>query len=152
MPPKRKQGRAALEAAVLKQAGLGVGAEEEELSGAVLETEAEARAAAARVLELDALVKPLERELKELLPSLREYMVREGCGALLLPGGGGVELRTTQVARLNQALLPPAILAAARVSTTLHTLVRKPDLASVAQGVLGAAGAAGPPPKRAKRS
>ena len=79
-------------------------------------------------------------------------MVREGCGVLLLAGRGSVELRTTQVARLNQALLPPDVLAAARVTATQHSLVRKPDLAGVAQGVLGAAGAAGPPPKRAKRS
>lgn len=150
--PKRKQGRAAVEAAVRQEAGAGAGGGEEEgaLAGAPLQCAADATAAAARVLVLDALIKPLERELAELLPPLRAYMLQEGCG-VLLTGGGSVALRTSQVARLDQALIPPAILAAARVPATQHALVRSPDLAAIRQGVLGALGAAGPPPKRAKR-
>jgi len=147
--PKRKQGRAAVEAAVRQEAG--AGAEEEgALAGAPLQCAADATAAAARVLVLDALIKPLARELAELLPPLRAYMLQEGCG-VLLTGGGSVALRTSQVARLDQALIPPEILAAARVPATQHALVRSPDLAAIRQGVLGALGAAGPPPKRAKR-
>ena len=151
--PKRKQGRAAVEAAVRQEAGgggAGAGGAEEALAGAPLQGVADATAAAARVLVLDALIKPLERELAELLPPLRAYMLQEGCG-VLLTGGGSVALRTSQVARLDQALIPPDILAAARVPTTQHALVRSPDLAAIRQGVLGALGAAGPPPKRAKR-
>ena len=151
--PKRKQGRAAVEAAVRQEAGgggAGAGGAEEALASAPLQGVADATAAAARVLVLDALIKPLERELKELLPPLRAYMLQEGCG-VLLTGGGSVALRTSQVSRLDQSLIPPDILAAARVPTTQHALVRSPDLAAIRQGVLGALGTAGPPPKRAKR-
>jgi hypothetical protein len=151
MPPKRKAGRALVEATVRQEAGAGADADEEEAAGAPLGSVEEAKAAAARLLELDALVKPLARESAALTVSLRDYMVGAGA-ALLLTAGGSVELRTMTVARVDQALIPPAVLAAARVEKTQHSLIRKPDLAGIRQGVLRGMGAAGPPPKRARRA
>lgn len=124
-------------------------AEEEELAGAPLASAADARAAASRLLELDAIIKPLSREVDLLVPSLRNYMLDTG-SPILLTELGSVELRSTEAARLDQALIPPDILARARVVKTQHSLFRKPDLVGIRQGVLRGMVAVGPSSKRAR--
>ena len=148
MPPKRMTGRAAIEEAVRREAGVVAATEDEEVAaGAPLTSADEARAAAARLLELDALVKPLTREIDALVPLLRAFMV-DTRTALLLSELGTVALQTREVARVDQSLIPPAILAAARVTTTQHCLIRKPDLVGIRQGVGRAMVAVGPPAPR----
>lgn len=143
--PKQRRGRAVIEEAVRQEVGECAADEPAELGSAE-----EALAAAQRLLELDALVKPLMREIDALVPSLRDYMLGAG-ESVLLTDIGSVELRTATVARVDYALIPPAILAAARVPKTQHSLFRKPNVGGIRQGVLRGMHATGARAKRARR-